>query len=104
MSNNNHTRQPSNSSALYGKTLVNCPHCKDDKVYPVAWEWTKPGYACNPRCPNCESRWTQGPLSEDALDAFDAVLDAGTDQICALADRLAKGELDPAEFMGAISA
>lgn len=79
------------SAVTLGRQLVNCPSCKDNHVYPIDWESVTGGrYAVKVRCPNCENRWTIGPLDDDQIESYDDVLDRGTDNMCCLLNGLTR--------------
>ena len=84
-----------NAPALIGRALVDCPTCKDDHVYPIDWEQVSGGWAVTLRCPNCENRWTVSPLGEETIEAFDEVLDAGTDRMVAAMRQLSRENFEP---------
>ena len=58
-----------------------CVDCASELVYPIAWEEAGPeNWRVSLRCPNCEWAAT-GIFSQDLVDAFDEILDEGTEQV-----------------------
>ena len=58
-----------------------CLECSSELVYPIEWEEAGPeNWRVTLRCPNCE--WVvTGIFGQDVVDAFDEVLDEGTEQL-----------------------
>ena len=58
-----------------------CPGCRGELVFPTDWSPTTDGrWNVVLRCPECE--WTgEGVHTQPEVDAFDRVLDAGTDAL-----------------------
>ena len=58
-----------------------CIDCASELVYPIEWEEAGPeNWRVSLRCPNCEWAAT-GIFSQDLVDAFDEILDEGTEQL-----------------------
>jgi len=58
-----------------------CADCASQLVYPTQWdEAGLENWEVSLRCPNCELTST-GVFSQDLVDAFDEVLDEGTEQL-----------------------
>ncbi len=58
-----------------------CGECSSDLVYPVEWEEaSREDWRITLRCPDCENTET-GVFHQDLVDAFDEVLDQGTEAL-----------------------
>ena len=70
-----------------------CAICRSELVYPVAWEEAG-GRSWNVvlRCPDCE-HVREGIFAQDAVDAFDELLDAGSDALSADLRRLTRANM-----------
>ena len=98
------TRRGRRAAAEDRRELHICPPCGSDLVYPL--DWSQAGHnhwAVDLRCPECEWHGS-GVFGQEALDAFDAELDAGT---AALIDDLsdltnANMEADVERFVSAL--
>ena len=60
-----------------------CRDCDSELVYPTAWEEdSRESWRVTLRCPECEAT-RSGVFDQDSVEAFDEVLDAGTDELSA---------------------
>ncbi len=60
-----------------------CRACDSELVYPTAWEEdSRESWRVTLRCPECETT-RRGVFDQDSVEAFDDVLDAGTDELSA---------------------
>jgi hypothetical protein len=76
-----------------GKHLHVCPDCFDGFVYPVTWtESGDDSWWLLLRCGGC-GVWRDVVASNEAVAAFDRVLDEGIESISAEADRLERDAL-----------
>ena len=58
-----------------------CIECSSHLAYPTAWEEAdKAHWSVTIRCPECET-YRAGVFSQEAVEAFDEQLDAGTDAL-----------------------
>jgi len=58
-----------------------CIECSSHLAYPTAWEEAdKAQWSVTIRCPECET-YRAGVFSQEAVEAFDEELDAGTDAL-----------------------
>ena len=84
-----------------------CERCPSELVYPVAWEEerTAGSWRVVLRCPDCE-HIREDVFGQDAVDAFDEHLDAGTDALAADLRRLTRANMadELARFAAALSA
>ncbi len=70
-----------------------CNSCPSELVYPVAWEQAgASSWRVALRCPDCEQT-REGTFPQDAVDAFDEQLDAGTDALAADLRRLTRANM-----------
>jgi hypothetical protein len=70
-----------------------CTRCASHMAYPTAWEEAGPeSWAVEIRCPECEEL-REGVFSQTAVEAFDEVLDAGTDALMADYRRLTRANM-----------
>ena len=71
-----------------------CPECRGDLVQPVDWEeHDANSWKIDLRCPNCD--WTgSGIWGEDVVEAFDEVLDRGTQTLLRDLRRLARANME----------
>ena len=70
--------------------LHECPVCHSDLVQAEEWKDLDDGtWSLNLRCPNCETRRCV-VVDDEAIDAFDGELNAGTDEMVAWVDRLSR--------------
>ena len=70
-----------------------CLHCESELVYPTQWEEAGPSsWQVELRCPECETH-RAGVFSQDCVDAFDEVLDRGTDELTADLRRLMRANM-----------
>ena len=87
-------------------SLNTCSHCPSELVYPVAWEEAGPSsWRVALRCPECE-QVREGVFAQEAVDAFDEHLDAGTDALEADLRRLTRANMaaELARFAAALHA
>jgi hypothetical protein len=86
--------------------LERCPTCTSDLVYPVDWrEADDDRWELELRCPNCE--WTDRTIhTQDEVERFDEVLNAGTDTLIESLDTLSREnmEADIEAFVRALDA
>jgi hypothetical protein len=70
-----------------------CEDCDSDLVYPVEWqEHGRQDWKIMRRCPNCE--WTDTSVfPQDLVDAFDEVLDTGTEALTKDLKRLMRANM-----------
>jgi hypothetical protein len=83
-----------------------CSGCASELVYPISWEESGPSsWRVVLRCPECE-QLREGVFSDEAVDAFDEHLDAGTDALAADLRRLTRANMadELARFAAAIHA
>ena len=83
-----------------------CDGCPSELVYPVAWEESgTSAWRVVLRCPECE-QVREGTFSQDAVDAFDERLDAGTDALATDLRRLTRANMadELARFTAALKA
>jgi hypothetical protein len=80
--------------AAPGTELHVCPACSSELVHPVDWREVGRGrWEIELRCPSCE--WTgSGVWSDDAVAAFDEVLDRGTQTLIRDLRRLARANME----------
>ena len=70
-----------------------CTHCESTLAYPTTWEEAdNEHWLVTIRCPECESL-REGVFNQDAVEAFDEVLDAGTDALTADYRRLTRANM-----------
>jgi hypothetical protein len=70
-----------------------CSRCASRMAYPTTWEEAGPeSWAVEIRCPECEEV-REGVFSQTAVEAFDEVLDAGTDALMADYRRLTRANM-----------
>ena len=70
-----------------------CPSCPSELVYPVAWEEADASsWHVVLRCPDCE-QVREGTFAQEAVDAFDDRLDAGTDALATDLRRLTRANM-----------
>jgi uncharacterized Zn finger protein len=75
------------------KRLERCPRCSEEFVYPVTWTESGPGdWWLLLRCGACGA-WRDVIASNDAVDAFDRLLDEHVHMIRTVAERLAREAL-----------
>jgi hypothetical protein len=62
-------------------SLIVCPSCASDLVYPVSWEESSgTTWTIERRCPNCEWRHS-GEFDDEDLTHFDEALNEGTETL-----------------------
>jgi hypothetical protein len=78
------------TAAASGPGIERCPDCTSDLVYPVDWrEADGDRWELELRCPNCE--WSDRSVhSQEAVERFDEVLNAGTDELIESLERLSR--------------
>lgn len=70
-----------------------CLECRSRLAYPTAWEEAGTDHwSVTIRCPECET-CREGVFSQDAVEAFDEELDAGTDALMADYRRLMRANM-----------
>ena len=70
-----------------------CPSCPSELVYPIAWEEAGArSWHVVLRCPDCE-QVREGTFAQEAVDAFDDRLDAGTDALATDLRRLTRANM-----------
>ena len=70
-----------------------CIECSSHLAYPTAWEEADGDHwFVTIRCPECETR-REDVFSQDAVEAFDEELDAGTDALTADYRRLMRANM-----------
>ena len=70
-----------------------CIECASHLAYPIAWEEADDDHwSVTIRCPECET-FREGVFSQDAVEAFDEELDAGTDALTADYRRLMRANM-----------
>ena len=70
-----------------------CRLCQSQLVYPVTWEEAgSSSWRVLLRCPDCETE-RSGVFAQDAVDAFDEQLDAGTDALATDLRRLTRANM-----------
>ena len=70
-----------------------CTECSSHLAYPTTWEEAgSDTWAVSIRCPDCETI-RDGVFSQDAVEAFDEELDAGTDALTADYRRLMRANM-----------
>jgi len=70
-----------------------CLECRSHLAYPTAWEEAEgERWSVTIRCPECET-YREGVFSQDAVEAFDEELDAGTDALTADYRRLTRANM-----------
>jgi hypothetical protein len=98
MPERNTARQPPHQAPAArgpaGAGLEVCPCCDSGLVYPLDWEPADLGqWRVGLRCPDCE--WLGGGVyGQDAVDAFDEVLDYGTEALLAELTLMARANLE----------
>ncbi len=83
-----------------------CHSCPSELVYPIAWEEAGPSsWHVVLRCPDCE-QVREGTFDQEAVDAFDDRLDAGTDALATDLRRLTRANMadELARFTAALDA
>jgi hypothetical protein len=77
-----------------GTRLELCPCCDSGLVYPLDWEPAEPGHwRVGLRCPDCE--WLGGGVyGQKVVDAFDEVLDDGTEALLAELTLMTRANLE----------
>ena len=93
-------------AAAKDPSLHVCRGCPSKLVYPVAWEEAGPtSWRVSLRCPECE-QVREGVFPQEAVDAFDEHLDAGSDALAADLRRLTRANMadELARFAGALQA
>jgi hypothetical protein len=83
-----------------------CPECASELVYPVSWDEADASrWEVSLRCPNCE--WcVTGTYEEDVIQAFDEILDRGTEALVSDLRRLTRANMedDVERFVAALNA
>ncbi len=82
-----------------------CPGCSSELVYPLAWEEAGgSSWRVSLRCPECEGI-REEVFAQEAVDAFDEELDAGTDALAADLRRLTRANMadEHARFTAALA-
>lgn len=71
-----------------------CPCCESELVYPTDWSPApRKRWNVDLRCPECE--WLgNGIYSQEIVDSFDEVLDAGTEQLLTDLQLLARANME----------
>ncbi len=70
-----------------------CLKCSSHLAYPIAWDEAGDNHwSVTIRCPECET-FREGVFSQDAVEAFDEELDAGTDALTADYRRLMRANM-----------
>jgi hypothetical protein len=70
-----------------------CINCASELAYPITWDEAGPeSWDVEIRCPECEVR-RAGVYTQEAVEAFDEVLDAGTDSLMADYRRLMRANM-----------
>lgn len=83
-----------------------CPECASELVYPVAWDEADASrWEVSLRCPNCEWFVTD-TYEEDAIQAFDEILDRGTEALVSDLRQLTRANMedDVERFVAALNA
>ena len=83
-----------------------CRSCSSELVYPTAWEEAgSTSWRVVLRCPECEGA-REGVFSQEAVDAFDERLDAGTDALACDLRRLTRANMadELSRFAAALNA
>ena len=83
-----------------------CLGCGSGLVYPVDWEEAGPdSWQVQLRCPECEVH-RDGLFSQEAIEAFDAELDSGTDALTVDYRRLCRANMgeEVERFIAALDA
>jgi hypothetical protein len=81
-----------------------CPRCRETLVYPVDWREAEDGrWELELRCPSCEWR-NRGVHDQDAVEAFDDVLNAATDHLIDALEELSRENMreDIERFVAAL--
>ena len=75
------------------RELQICVDCSSDLVYPTEWEEAGPRHwRVSLRCPECE--WCESAVhAQEAVDAFDLVLDQGTEALTRDLKRLMRANM-----------
>src|SRR5262245_7720408 len=97
MAERNAARRSSEATASrggVGTRLEVCPCCDSGLVYPLDWEPADAGHwRVGLRCPDCE--WLGGGVyGQDVVDAFDEVLDDGTEALLAELTLMTRANLE----------
>ena len=69
-----------------------CTCCDSSLVYPTTWEEEGEAWRVAMRCPECETI-RRGIFTQDAVEAFDEQLDAGTNALLADYRRLCRSNM-----------
>jgi hypothetical protein len=70
-----------------------CRNCPSELVYPVSWEEADGrSWRVLLRCPDCD-HVREGVFAQEAVDAFDEQLDAGTDALATDLRRLTRANM-----------
>ena len=70
-----------------------CTACSSELVYPTGWdEVDEERWQVQLRCPDCEHR-REGVFSQKSVEAFDELLDTGTDALTADYRRLCRANM-----------
>jgi hypothetical protein len=82
-------RNASRTETKAGTGLHVCPGCGSNLVQPTRWEQTasRSHWRLWRRCPECEWR-TDGVYGEREIDAYDEVLDDGTEAVATKLEEL----------------
>jgi len=97
---------PGTGAAPPAAGLESCGGCAGDLVHPIDWRETADDrWELELRCPNCG--WMQhGEYDQDVVEAYDAVLNEGTDALIQTLERLQREnmESDIERFVAALAA
>ena len=83
-----------------------CVACSSELVYPFRWEESGPhNWKVRLRCPDCEV-WRDGIFSQGTVEAFDEMLDRGTDALTREYERVVRANMaeEIERFVGALNA
>lgn len=86
--------------------LHRCQICPSELVYPTKWsEAGETSWQVTLRCPECESL-REGVFDQEAVDAFDELLEVGTSALVADLRRLTRANMaeEGERFLAALSA
>ena len=83
-----------------------CVACSSQLVYPLRWEESGPqNWSVRLRCPDC-AVCRDGIFSQGTVDAFEEVLDRGTEALTRECERVQRANMadDVERFVGALNA
>jgi len=99
MNDSNRTRGP--ATARDAATLVCCPVCRGDLVYPTFWSQSgRTTWRLELRCPDCETQ-REVEVDGDAARALNVLLYEGTEQMERALDALSRDRVAEEEKAGA---